>query len=154
MKTCTKCGEQKPLSEYHNSKKNKDKLNYWCKPCTKINKAEWYKSNINKVLIRSKQWALKNKEKRKLIARKSHLKIKYNMSLEDERKLINNQNNRCAICNNGIIVELNKFHIDHCHNSGKVRGILCNYCNTGLGMFQDSQEYLKSAVKYLKKHQK
>jgi hypothetical protein len=154
MKNCTKCSNQKPLSEYNKNKKRKDGLSAWCKSCTKLSSAKWYKINANKVIARSRQWALSNQEKKKLNSRKSHLKRKYNMSLEDEKKLIDNQKNKCAICNIEMITEQSKFHIDHCHNSGKVRGVLCNSCNTGLGMFKDSQEYLKSAVKYLKKHQK
>jgi len=71
---------------------------------------------------------------------------KYNISKTDFNNLLKKQDNKCALC-------LNDFKdtpsIDHCHESGKVRGLLCNNCNRGLGMLQDSPIILKRALKYL-----
>lgn len=57
------------------------------------------------------------------------------------------QNNQCKIC--GIIPE-NRLFVDHCHISGKIRGLLCRDCNIGLGYFRDSEENLAKAIVYLK----
>jgi len=46
----------------------------------------------------------------------------------------------------------NLLYVDHCHSSGKVRGLLCHHCNTALGKFQDSVEVLSSAIDYLRKN--
>ncbi len=63
-------------------------------------------------------------------------------------QLIDNQNGNCAICNKNLD---NEIHIDHCHTTGKVRGILCGKCNKGLGQFDDNVNYLTNAIKYLTK---
>ena len=77
-------------------------------------------------------------------------RVKYNMSREDREELIQKQNRQCAIC--GYFFKSEKHtHIDHCHTTNKVRGILCTHCNVALGLLKDSPEILKSAIKYLKK---
>ena len=61
--------------------------------------------------------------------------------------MIKAQNNKCAICKN----EFTKTpSIDHCHNTGLVRGLLCSDCNVGIGFLKDNKEYLSNAIKYLK----
>ena len=76
---------------------------------------------------------------------------KYGLTLQDYNDLLWKQNYKCALCktdnHNG-----NGWHIDHCHNSNKVRGILCNNCNVGLGHFKDDVKLLKVAIEYLQKH--
>lgn len=54
---------------------------------------------------------------------------------------------KCQICYNEL-----QLAVDHCHESGKVRGLLCSNCNNGLGRFKDNLEYLKNAIKYLKEN--
>lgn len=65
---------------------------------------------------------------------------------EEKRKLIEKTGGHCMICGKFVGQSL---HRDHCHKSGKTRGVLCSNCNTGLGMFQDDVETLASAIKYL-----
>ena len=57
------------------------------------------------------------------------------------------QNHACAIC--GRVMK-DKLFLDHCHKSGKLRGLLCCTCNSGLGMFKDNPELLDNAIRYLK----
>lgn len=73
------------------------------------------------------------------------LKKKYGISLEDYAKLVNNQEHSCAICE--TVTE--KLYVDHCHNTGIVRGLLCINCNTGLGHFKDNSKLLKKAIQYI-----
>jgi len=68
------------------------------------------------------------------------------------------QDNKCAICNIDIEFignskDYNSAVIDHCHNTGKVRGILCNHCNIALGLLKDNTETLLNAIVYLKTNQ-
>lgn len=71
----------------------------------------------------------------------------YNLSKERFFEILSNQENCCAICRAELTVE--KSHIDHCHVSGIVRGILCSRCNQGIGLFRESKEIMLSAIKYL-----
>lgn len=66
-------------------------------------------------------------------------------------KMLDDQNNCCAICYSKF--ENSKFrHIDHDHNTGKIRGILCNKCNSGIGCFRDNINYLYNAINYIRKN--
>jgi hypothetical protein len=77
---------------------------------------------------------------------------KFGISVEQYNAFIEKQNNSCAICNkhkDEFSGRGNNFHIDHCHTSGKVRGLLCSNCNTGLGQFKDNIKSLENAIQYL-----
>ncbi len=103
---------------------------------------EHYLKNKDKIKDKGKEYRLKNKDKIK----EYHLKEKYNLTLEEYNKLITN---RCQICNSK-----ERPHVDHDHATGKVRGILCSTCNTGLGLFHEDIELLKNAIKYLSEGEK
>lgn len=69
--------------------------------------------------------------------------------------MVRKQHNKCAICGNK---ETKKLHgkvvslaVDHCHKTGKVRGLLCQNCNHGIGMLKDDPKLLKNAIIYLSK---
>lgn len=85
----------------------------------------------------------------KLTDRKKRLKYYYKISLEQERDILINQNNQCAICFVDI-VESNKA-IDHNHKTGIVRGILCRLCNQAIGMLKESKPIMLSAIAYIEK---
>jgi hypothetical protein len=72
---------------------------------------------------------------------------KYNINKNDFDKLLFNQNNVCAICEEEN--DYNSLNVDHDHITGKVRGLLCGSCNKGLGLFSDNPELLIKASKYL-----
>lgn len=71
---------------------------------------------------------------------------RHGITKEKFEKLLEDQNHKCLICNT-LVDE--KSHIDHCHKSGKIRGILCGRCNKGLGQFGDDIQLMKNAIKYL-----
>ena len=78
------------------------------------------------------------------VRRKYALRQKYGLSLEEYDTMMHKQNGACAICgSNG------RLHVDHNHDTGKVRGLLCMDCNTGIGKLQDSADLLKKAAEYL-----
>lgn len=80
---------------------------------------------------------------------------KYNISTGEYNEKLKNQNSCCAICKRHIsktIKPNNPFHIDHNHFTGKIRGLLCNNCNTGIGFFDENIDFLKNAIAYLNKH--
>lgn len=78
--------------------------------------------------------------------RRSNLK-KFNLTIKSFAELANKQDNKCAICN-----QVKKLYVDHCHNTGKVRGLLCNGCNSGIGHFYDDINLLEKVLDYLKKN--
>ena len=120
MKSCIKCGESKPLSEFYKHPYKKDGKQSHCKTCM-----------IETTSTRQ-------------------YRVKYNMTREDRDSMIKSQNYQCAIC--GYFFKSEKHtHIDHCHTTGKIRGILCSYCNMAIGLLKDSTEIIENAAKYLKK---
>lgn len=84
--------------------------------------------------------------------KKQHLK-KYGLTPECLSKMLDACEHKCEIC--GHSEKRHKMFpmIDHCHTSGKVRGILCSNCNMGIGKFKDNPELLQAAIAYLKKNQ-
>ena len=78
--------------------------------------------------------------------RKDNLKYRYGITEETYEKMLKDQDHCCAICK-----EKPKKHlaVDHCHETGKIRGLLCMNCNKGLGMFKDDENRMNKAIQYL-----
>ncbi len=90
---------------------------------------------------------------RKELYKERHLQKTYGMSIQDLLDLMDEQDNKCAVCLRDF-EELNpkNIHIDHCHNSEEIRGVLCNNCNMALGLLKDDTKVLQAAISYLEKH--
>lgn len=81
--------------------------------------------------------------------------IKYeNHKAKLYNKLLRSQRGVCAICGKSQRKYIRKFAVDHHHETGRIRGVLCFTCNAGLGLFRDSKSLLKQAIEYLQKHSK
>lgn len=87
--------------------------------------------------------------KGKISKKNTALKLTYGITIEDYNQFLENQNNKCAICNRDQSEFTRKFAVDHCHITDKIRGLLCGNCNVGIGNLQDDIEILKNAIKYL-----
>lgn len=96
-------------------------------------------------VIYSRRWYYKNPDK----VRNAKYKRNYGISLDDYNELFQKQNGLCAICFKPETRMKYRLHIDHCHGTGKIRGLLCNTCNRALGLFKDNPEVLLRAYKYL-----
>ena len=83
-------------------------------------------------------------------AKSYHRKTKYNLTQEEYNILLEKQEGKCAICSR---TERN-FHLDHNHETGKIRAFLCVNCNAGIGMFNEDIETLKKVIEYLIKYGK
>ncbi len=90
------------------------------------------------------------KKRRKLIERDRHFKKSYGISLNDYLKIKDEQNHSCKICLAHESTLKKALCVDHCHQTGVVRGLLCNSCNIGLGKFRDQIANLESAANYLR----
>jgi hypothetical protein len=82
-----------------------------------------------------------------------NLKHRYGISADDRLELLKKQGGRCACCGNCDPGSKFGWHIDHCHNSKQVRGVLCAPCNTSIGHVKESIPRLKAMISYLRKHQ-
>lgn len=105
--------------------------------------------NKKKLAEYHKKFRDKNRERSRLKSRISDLKKK-GLTLEDFDRMMDDQNNSCKICRIHQSDLSRKLHIDHCHSTGKVRGLLCQQCNHLLGNARDNILVLESAIKYLK----
>lgn len=128
MKQCKKCNKIKELSDFTNKKLNKDGKCLYCRQCTRAEKAKNRQANIDfKYMYR------------------------YGITTAEVLKMVENQNNKCYICEKVEHTKFKPLMVDHCHETGKIRGMLCQKCNQGLGLFLDSPELLEKAANYLKK---
>ncbi len=107
--------------------------------------------------VYQKTWAEKNKAKKS----NNHYVRKYGLSLDAVRALLEAQGGVCAICGAELAIEQRgRSHqgtvpnVDHDHSTGSVRGILCHFCNAGLGYFRDRRVNLTAAANYLKNHER
>ena len=80
---------------------------------------------------------------------KTKLKLNFGITPEIYKEMYESQAGLCKICENEIEFIHKNTHVDHCHTTGKVRGLLCHHCNLGLGHFKDNIKSLSSAINYL-----
>ena len=160
-KMCSDCNLKKSVLSFRRDYRNKNKVNYQslCKVCESDYKRDYYRKNYKKVArkiylmnadryrVESKERYRKNKDKYRI----NDLFKKYGITLEEYKKLLDKQNNKCAICSQDIDSDSRKknLSVDHCHKTGRVRGLLCSNCNSGLGFFKESVELLGKAKRYL-----
>lgn len=137
MKTCSKCKLEKPLTDFYPASWCSAGVRPDCKTCNKS--------------ITSKRASVRNKANPGP-RRSTILKNKYGIDLAQYEDMLLNQNSLCKICGSSNPGPKGVFAVDHCHNTGKVRGLLCYLCNIGLGSFRDSVESLDKAIRYLKEN--
>lgn len=87
----------------------------------------------------------------KITSRAMRLRNCYGLTIQEADSLIVKQKDKCAICKQKNSSN-RRLHIDHNHNTGKIRELLCSHCNQGLGHFKDNIASLTQAIKYLEKH--
>lgn len=128
--TCRKCGSTGPFYEKHSAG--------ICKECCRRNTRDWMKRNPGYV----RRWRAANPDKYR-----GYALGRYGLTGEDYEALSANQDGRCAICVQ--VPEDHRLYVDHCHAGGKVRGLLCRPCNSGLGSFRDDPALMRQAISYL-----
>lgn len=132
LKTCTKCGDPQPPSEFYRNGTRSDGSEVFRPDCKRCSRRRTKDS-------RSVEWEEAYQARRF-----------YGLTLEEAREYWHADS--CAICGSTDPKDRRKkFHIDHCHKTGKVRGALCSNCNLGLGSLQDNPELLRKAALYLER---
>ena len=128
FKRCYVCQTSKSVSEFSRNSTRFDGLQTYCKQCGKEKQSQWYYQRKHKI------------------------------TLEERDAFLAKQDGKCAICGNPTEFKQKSERdcnigtdavIDHCHTTLKIRGVLCGFCNTGLGAFKDNPFSLENAIKYL-----
>jgi hypothetical protein len=133
-KQCRKCMVVQPRQNFCTDNSKSDGKFIYCKDCLKQ----------------------RNAKRTQSLRRAWHLSRKYGLSPEEYRKLLDDQGNCCAICETNPPTgkatrkKNRRFAVDHCHATGKIRGVLCSNCNTLLGLAKDDVSILQKAINYLK----
>jgi len=136
-KRCRKCWSFKPLSDFGTSQKR-----FQCKSCFSAWKKEYYQRP--EVKVKERQHFLKG-----------YFKRAYGITLDQYEEMLLKQNGCCAICKNKESrvnpksKKVQPLSVDHCHQTGKVRGLLCSQCNLILGKFNDNILLFQACIDYL-----
>lgn len=172
-KVCTKCNIKKAIEEFVKDKNAIDGIGYNCKDCASSIRRKYYHANKGKEQLKAKESYQRHKQKisvyykdyyqinkqnislrRKaqridnpLFFKRKDLQKKYKITLEQKEAMWLAQDKKCKICKRNIL--LWPAHVDHDHITSKVRGLLCNFCNTGIGFLQEDVTVLQAAITYL-----
>jgi hypothetical protein len=146
-KVCSKCGQTKPIEEFGKTTAE-TRIGWawrsWCRDCDKARCKIYGVGNKPKRNARLKQWRKDNPDKARVLDRKRMLKHKYGLTVAAADALFSAASGRCEVCGG-----VSKLCIDHCHTTGRVRGILCASCNTFLGRIENNSGLLTRLEAYL-----
>lgn len=174
MKRCIRCGQEKPLESFYRHPKMKDGRLNKCIDCVRSYSRQWHDANRDRISAREKARrstaeykARKNELNRRSVenyrkrmgdeaykarqnrkAMVARLKASHGLTVEQLEKMLADQGHACAICREPLALTGNR-NVDHDHETGRIRGLLCRPCNTGLGNFRDDPEVVESAIAYL-----
>ncbi len=143
---CQICKETKPLGDFYKHDGVVDGYGKRCKECSKKHVTAWRKKNPEKHRASAKRWSDKNPELKKDV----NLKVRIGLPIGTYATMLAAQNGLCAICRTSEPGGKNgRFHVDHCHETKEVRGLLCTNCNTGIGHMKHRVTFLQAAIEYL-----
>ena len=167
-KVCRTCNECKPISGFL---KHNGGYRYNCKVCHAAYTREWYKNNKEKRQAYYKDYVAKNPEKIRKHRDKSIKKLSadpvwvakrkawhtnwwlrrtYGISPEQWQSMLDAQGGLCALCRKRVRGRGDRLDVDHCHDTGRVRGLLCRHCNIALGILGDNPEKMERVMRYLR----
>jgi len=147
MKPCTTCKKVKPLTDFYNHVKHGPRPE--CKACSKERNAKNWKRNKKSIVDKNNEWREVNKDKLAIYTRKQTLRRKYGITPEVYGQMLKSQSNTCAICE---LASDKILCVDHSHETGKVRALLCNACNTALGLLKEDIKIVESLKRYILEH--
>lgn len=141
-RVCRKCGVEKPLIAFTKNKRCTDGVTHQCKVCTQP---------------KYRQFAIERRHDERFIearrlSQKKHRAKKYGLTLDQLDALYERARNVCEVCESSPTktgTSSNDLHVDHCHETGRVRGLLCSRCNTAIGLLSESATLLDRAKEYL-----
>lgn len=165
METCIRCGNRKPLTDFYRQAGMRDGYRNDCKKCMKVVRRAWYERNRDYAISRAQRWRdanpdryeesrrrnrEENRDHLRKINRSGHLRRKYGLTPADYEFLRITQGDLCAICGER---EETGLHIDHHHETGLIRGLLCGKCNKAIGLLREDPTLFEAASAYLQRTQ-
>lgn len=141
-KQCAKCAEFKPLDRFSLSRQGVRGPVYRsnCKECQATEARKWFRDNSERHAATKHRW---------------NLKTAYGVTPERYAEMLAEQDGKCAICGKTEVTVRRgttmRLSLDHCHATGKVRGLLCNRCNRSIGLMEDNVDLLRKAIDYLER---
>jgi hypothetical protein len=136
-KSCKGCKQIKNIADFYDCKNTRDKKTGKCKQCILNYVAGWQKVNPEKCRVKTNKY---------------HIKIAYkgcSITVEEREELFIKQEGKCAMCGRHERAFKRRLAVDHCHKTGKIRGLLCGPCNRALGLLRDRIEVLQAGISYL-----
>lgn len=178
-KQCTRCKQLIPRDQYVKDSRRKDGLYPHCPECRRRNAVRSYRNRKRRLATdveyreksrrKQREWAARNPDKVKELnarfrliysdeQRKNQaLRWNHGITIDDYKVMFDAQGGVCAICGREETNLLSRktgrirqLAVDHCHETGKIRGLLCSNCNMGIGYFRDDPEIMRKAITYLK----
>lgn len=152
-RVCNHCREEKAVGEFC-------QMNAVCKDChygvygeaNRKRQKEKRAADPDAARARDKayyyDWKLRMPERWRRAVKNGRLKEAYGITIDDMDRMIEECNATCTICGESQL-DPYKMHVDHCHKTGRLRGLICGKCNVGIGMFRDNPDYLLNAAAYL-----
>jgi hypothetical protein len=157
MYTCTKCKQTKDASLFHKYKAKKNGLTSQCKACRNLARFKWGEEYKERSKKRRKERYnfLKENDPSFLWLQNRNYKLKkaYNITHEEYMEMLKSQDYKCLVCGKEHQeADKKRLVVDHCHNTNKIRGLLCNNCNTALGLLYENTSIIESLKSYVLSH--
>lgn len=143
-KSCSKCEMRLPISRFYGDRRAPDKHQACCKACSYAVQRKTIAKRADHYRTIGRNWQDANR-----LAAKTHSLMRtHGIDVDEYLRLLAAQGDCCAICRRPH--EMGRdFHVDHCHATGRIRGVLCHHCNTGIGLLGESAERMRAAITYL-----
>jgi hypothetical protein len=163
FKTCKHCNETRALEDFYVDRAARDGRRTECKACTSARRRKWYEANRQFEIDRVTEWrkanpehfsdwqrTYRNRPERKRAMRDLYYRRTYGLTADEIDAMLAAQDGGCAICGR-LPTRLASLHLDHDHETGEVRGLLCIDCNQGIGKFHEDAARLRAAADYLER---
>lgn len=145
------------------AQKNRDNVSKWQEANREKSRAAsqaWRKKNPERVKELNNRWRASRtpeelsaygQEAYRRYRRAHHLKNKFGITEEQYNEMLTTQNNKCALCET-LDSPTRRLAVDHDHTTGKIRALLCDRCNRGIGLMNEDTMRLRAAIEYLERH--
>jgi hypothetical protein len=146
-KRCPRCREVKQVSDFRHEPSRPRGLAIYCRACDPIIRREKYLTRRQAHNDYARRYQQERPEKRSAYTRRYALKKFYGITPEQWDQMYERQRGCCLLC--GEAPARKRLHVDHCHETGLVRGLLCTSCNSGIALLRHDPELLTAAIAYL-----